>query len=430
MLRKFIPSTLIGRSIIIIFVPIIVLVLITALVFYQTSWNIISKRLAESVVADINVLVKLIDDNLEVYAKEIANDDFKMKINITDNAILDPLLMKVNRGILSKRLEQSLSNLDKPFIYDLSDLESGALIIIQLEEKLLVINVDKDRIYSETAFVFLLWMIFASLILLFMSYFLMSRQLKPLKRLAIIAETFGRGLDAPEIKSAGAYEIRQTSQAFNQMRTRIKRFLKQRTDMLAGVSHDLRTPLTRMKLQLSLLKDNKAKSELELDINEMTAMLDSYVSFVKTESPETIENIEINDIIKDCIKSINKNEYEIFLEEKDLIQTSGRPLQLKRAFQNIIDNSKRYADKIKLVIFLDKEGCNIEIHDNGSGIPKEKYEDVFKPFFTLDPSRNNLKGESGLGLTITRDIIRSHGGEIKLDKSDLGGLKLSVFLPI
>ena len=430
MLRKFIPSTLIGRSIIIIFVPIIVLVLITALVFYQTSWNIISKRLAESVVADINVLVKLIDDNLEVYAKEIANDDFKMKINITDNAILDPLLMKVNRGILSKRLEQSLSNLDKPFIYDLSDLESGALIIIQLEEKLLIINVDKDRIYSETAFVFLLWMIFASLILLFMSYFLMSRQLKPLKRLAIIAETFGRGLDAPEIKSAGAYEIRQTSQAFNQMRTRIKRFLKQRTDMLAGVSHDLRTPLTRMKLQLSLLKDNKAKSELELDINEMTAMLDSYVSFVKTESPETIENIEINDLIKDCIKSINKNEYEIFLEEKDLIQTSGRPLQLKRAFQNIIDNSKRYADKIKLVIFLDKEGCNIEIHDNGSGIPKEKYEDVFKPFFTLDPSRNNLKGESGLGLTITRDIIRSHGGEIKLDKSDLGGLKLSVFLPI
>ena len=430
MLRRFIPSTLIGRSIIIIFVPIIVLVLITALVFYQTSWNIISKRLAESVVADINVLVKLIDDNLEVYAKEIANDDFKMKINITDNAILDPLLMKVNRGILSKRLEQSLSNLDKPFIYDLSDLESGALIIIQLEEKLLVINVDKDRIYSETAFVFLLWMIFASLILLFMSYFLMSRQLKPLKRLAIIAETFGRGLDAPEIKSAGAYEIRQTSQAFNQMRTRIKRFLKQRTDMLAGVSHDLRTPLTRMKLQLSLLKDNKAKNELELDINEMTAMLDSYVSFVKTESPETIENIEINDLIKDCIKSINKNEYEIFLVEKDLIQTSGRPLQLKRAFQKIIDNSKRYADKIKLVIFLDKEGCNIEIHDNGSGIPKEKYEDVFKPFFTLDPSRNNLKGESGLGLTITRDIIRSHGGEIKLDKSDLGGLKLSVFLPI
>tara|TARA_Y100000768_G_scaffold280365_1_gene215353 strand:- start:568 stop:1212 length:645 start_codon:yes stop_codon:yes gene_type:complete len=214
------------------------------------------------------------------------------------------------------------------------------------------------------------------------------------------------------------------------MRTRIKRFLKQRTDMLAGVSHDLRTPLTRMKLQLSLLKDEKAKKEFEIDIKEMTAMLDSYVSFVKTESPETIENITINDVIKECIKDINKNEYTIFLNEKNRVKTSGRPIQLKRAFQNIIDNSKRYADKINIIIYLNDDGCNVEISDNGQGIPKEKYEDVFKPFFTLDPSRNKLKGESGLGLTITRDIVRSHGGEIKLDKSELGGLKLLVLLPI
>ncbi len=430
MFKKIIPSTLIGRSIIIIFVPIIILVLLTAFVFYQTSWNIISKRLAESVVADINVVVKLIDNDLEMFAKNIAKKDFKMKINITKEKIYNVKLNKTNRGILSKRLNQSLSNLDRPFTFDLTNIESGIVIRIQLSERLLIINVDKDRLYSETAFVFLLWMIFASLILLIMSYFLMNKQLKPLKRLAIIAETFGRGLDAPELSSAGAYEIRQTSQAFNQMRTRIKRFLKQRTDMLAGVSHDLRTPLTRMKLQLSLLKDEKAKSELELDIREMTAMLDSYVSFVKTESPETIESIIINDVIKECIKNLNKEKYEIILEEKDKIKTSGRPIQLKRAFQNIIDNSKRYANKISIIIFLNEDGCNIEISDNGQGIPKTKYEDVFKPFFTLDPSRNKLKGESGLGLTITRDIIRSHGGEIKLDKSNLGGLKLHVSLPI
>ena len=430
MIKKFIPSTLIGRSIIIIFVPIIILVLLTSLVFYQTSWSIISKRLTESVVADINVLVKLIDVNLENYALEIANKDFKMDIKIIDGEVIDPLSIKLNRGILSRRLEQSLSNLKKPFVYDLSDLENGALIKIQLNNKLLIINVDKDRVYSQTAFVFLLWMIFASLILLFLSYFLMSKQLKPLKRLAIIAETFGRGLDAPELKSVGAYEIRQTSQAFNQMRTRINRFLKQRTDMLAGVSHDLRTPLTRMKLQVSLIKDKKAKSELELDINEMTAMLDSYVSFVKTESPETIENIVINDLIKDCAKNFDRSKYKIQINEKNTIQTSGRPIQLKRAFQNIINNSKRYGDKIVINIYLNDDGCNIEINDNGPGIPKESFEDVFKPFFTLDPSRNKLKGESGLGLTITRDIIRSHGGEIKLGKSQLGGLKLSVLLPI
>ena len=430
MLRKIIPTTLIGRSIIIIFVPIIILVLLTSIVFYQTSWNIISKRLAESVVADISVLVKLIEHDLKIDAQSIAEKDFKMKFDIIEGKKLGKTLKKINRGILSKRLGQALINLNTPFQYDLSNLEKGATIKVQLKDEILIINVDKDRLYSETAFVFLLWMIFASLILLFMSYFLMSKQLRPLKRLAIIAETFGRGLDAPELKSVGAYEIRQTSQAFNQMRTRIKRFLKQRTEMLAGVSHDLRTPLTRMKLQVSLIKDQKAKSELELDINEMTAMLDSYVSFVKTESPETIENIFINELIKECIKDIDKVKHELIIEEIDKIYTSGRPIQLKRVFQNIIDNSKRYAKRIKIIIYLINEGCCIEFHDNGQGIPNHNFEDVFKPFFTLDPSRNKLKGESGLGLTISRDIVRSHGGEIKLDKSSLGGLKLSVLLPI
>jgi len=429
MIKKIIPSTLIGRSIIIIFVPIIILVLITALVFYQTSWNIISKRLAESVSADINVLIKLINDDYKIYAENIA-EDFKMEIDIKQKVTLDINSMKPNRGILAKRLDQSLSNLKIPFTFDISNLENGVIINIQLEDKLLIINVNKDRLYSETAFVFLLWMIFASLILLLMSYFLMNKQLKPLKRLAIIAETFGRGLDAPELTSAGSYEIRQTSQAFNQMRTRIKRFLKQRTDMLAGVSHDLRTPLTRMKLQLSLIKDEKAKKELELDIKEMTAMLDSYVSFVKTESLETIESISINELIRECLKNLSKEKYLIDFKEINHVKTSGRPIQLKRAFQNIIDNCKRYGDKIEIVIFINENGCSIEISDNGQGIPPENYEDVFKPFFTLDPSRNKLKGESGLGLTITRDIIRSHGGEIKLGASDLGGLKLSVLLPI
>ena len=430
MLRKIIPSTLIGRSIIIIFVPIIILVLLTSTVFYQTSWNIISKRLAESVVADINVLVKLIDDDLQEYATKIAKEDFKMDIKITEEKMTNPFSRNINRGILSKRLKQALENLDKRFFYDLSNIEKGVLIKIQLENELLIINVDKDRLYSETAFVFLLWMIFSSLILLLMSYFLMNKQLKPLKRLAIIAETFGRGLDAPEIKSVGAYEIRQTSQAFNQMRTRIKRFLKQRTDMLAGVSHDLRTPLTRMKLQVSLIKDKKAKSELELDINEMTAMLDSYVNFVKTESPEPIENIIINDIVKDTLKTVDKTKFKIIIEEKNIIQTSGRPIQLKRAFQNIIDNSKRYSNEIKIIFIFNDNECTVEFNDNGPGIPEDKHEDVFKPFFTLDTSRNKLKGESGLGLAITRDIIRAHGGEVKLNKSDLGGLKLSVLLPI
>ena len=429
--KRLIPSSLLGRSIIIIFLPIIVLVVITSLIFYQTSWNIISKRLTQSVVADINVIVKLIDQDLKNEAIQIAKDDFKMLVKIEEGIEINSLSFSSSRGILSRRLNQALEELGKPFLYDLSNLDKGATIAIKIEKNLLLVNVDKDRLYSEYAFVFLLWMIFASLILLFFSYFFMNKQLRPLKRLAIIAETFGRGLEAPELKSTGASEIRQTVNAFNQMRTRIKRFLKQRTDMLAGVSHDLRTPLTRMKLQLSLLKDEKAKSELELDIKEMTAMLDSYVSFVRTEAPEPIENISINEIIKELIKNLNINKSKIIYEENNKIITSARPLQIKRAFQNIIDNSLRYANKIKINIKLIQDGCEIVFEDDGPGIPNQNYEDVFKPFFTLDPSRNKLKGESGLGLSITRDIIRSHGGDIKLSSSDeLGGLKSTISLPI
>mgnify|MGYP001408788158 FL=1 len=428
--KKLIPSSLLGRSIIIIFVPIIILVILTAFVFYQTSWNIISKRLTQSVVADINVIVKLFDQDLKLNAIQIAKDDFKMDIDIIPKKNLDPFSFRAESGILSKRLNQALEELDKPFFYDVSNIDKGAKIAILLDNNFLIINVNKDRLYSESAFVFLLWMIFASLILLFFSYFFMSKQIRPLKRLSIIAETFGRGLDAPELKSTGASEIKQTAIAFNQMRTRIRRFLKQRTDMLAGVSHDLRTPLTRMKLQVSLLKDEKAKKEFELDIKEMTAMLDSYVSFVRSEAPEPIEHISINEILNDNIKKIDNENLKIEFKQLNVVETSGRPIQLKRAFQNILDNSKRYSDKILIEISKDDKGCLINIDDNGPGIPGKNYEDVFKPFFTLDPSRNKLKGESGLGLSITRDIIRSHGGDIKLEKSKLGGLRSKILLPV
>ena len=428
--KKIIPSSLLGRSLIIVFAPILILVVLTTFIFYQTSWSIISKRLAQSVVADINVIVKLIDQNLKSEAIQIAKKDFKMDVIYKKDTDLNPLSFRPQRGILTRRLQQSLEELERPFFYDLSNLEKGAAIAIQLNNDLLIISVHKDRLYNESAFVFLLWMFFASLILLLLSYLFMKGQIRPLKRLAIIAETFGRGLDAPELKGSGSLEIRQTTNAFNQMRTRIKRFLKQRTDMLAGVSHDLRTPLTRMKLQLSLMKDDDAKKELEYDIKEMTAMLNSYVSFVRGETPETIENIQLNNLIKNICQNLDREKYEITETYSRKIDTSGRPLQIKRAIQNILDNARRYASKIQIDVSANNDECFISISDNGPGIPEKNYEDVFKPFFTLDPSRNKMKGESGLGMTISRDIIRSHGGDIKLSPSSIGGLKTVINLPI
>jgi two-component system osmolarity sensor histidine kinase EnvZ len=428
--KKIIPSSLLGRSLIIVFAPILILVVLTTFIFYQTSWSIISKRLAQSVVADINVIVKLIDQNLKPEAIQIAKKDFKMDVIYKKDTDLNPLSFRPQRGILTRRLQQSLEELERPFFYDLSNLEKGAAIAIQLNNDLLIISVHKDRLYNESAFVFLLWMFFASLILLLLSYLFMKGQIRPLKRLAIIAETLGRGLDAPELKVSGSLEIRQTTNAFNQMRTRIKRFLKQRTDMLAGVSHDLRTPLTRMKLQLSLMKDDDAKKELEYDIKEMTAMLNSYVSFVRGETPETIENIQLNNLINNICQNLDREKYEITETYSRKIDTSGRPLQIKRAIQNILDNARRYASKIQIDVSANNDECFISISDNGPGIPEKNYEDVFKPFFTLDPSRNKMKGESGLGMTISRDIIRSHGGDIKLSPSSIGGLKTVINLPI
>ena len=337
-----IPSSLLGRSLIIVFIPIITLVLLTSLVFYQTSWNIISKRLTQSVVADIQVIIKLIDQGYKFKAFRIANDDFKMKVSLKKNKNLNPLSFRPSRGILSQRLQQALENLNKPFFYDLSNLNQGAKIAIQLNKDLLLINTHKDRLYSGSAFVFLIWMFCVSIILLLLAYFFMKSQIQPLKKLAIIAETFGRGLEAPALKESGALEIRQTTNAFNQMRTRIRRFLKQRTEMLAGVSHDLRTPLTRMKLQLSLIKDFKAKKELEYDINEMTAMLDSYVSFVKSETPDPIEEIKFHDLLQEICENTKVNNKKIDLKINKKIKSSGRPLQLRRSFINLIENAVRY----------------------------------------------------------------------------------------
>ena len=215
-----------------------------------------------------------------------------MEIRINENENISNNFAKKQRGILSNRLRQALAELDIPFFYDLSNIDEGVKIILQLKEKeYLFIKVNKDKLYSETAFVFLLWMIFASILLLFFSYFFMNKQIRPLKRLAIIAETFGRGLDAPELKSTGASEIRQTANAFNQMRTRIKRFLKQRTDMLAGVSHDLRTPLTRLKLALALKEEDAEVREMLDDIQLMQNILDEFLEFSKNQRTEKIKEI-------------------------------------------------------------------------------------------------------------------------------------------
>ncbi len=442
-IKKIIPESLLGRSLVIVFAPIAILVIITCITFYQTSWDTISKRLSQSVVGDIGTVIDLIEEKKLNEAKDIiepklnlneakllAEKYFKFNIKLLKNEFLNVKDFKPKKRVLDQRLSQELYNLNREFVFDSTNLKNGLKIKIQLGNDILIITVHKDRLYGGRAFVFILWMIFSSIILLLVAYLFMKNQTRPLKKLSILAETFGRGLDAPFLKSSGSIEIRQTTNAFNQMRTRIKRFLKQRTEMLAGVSHDLRTPLTRMKLQISMLKDQKLKNELQNDITEMTSMLDSYLSFTRGEVSDPIEEINFKTMLEEVVSNLKVNEKTIDLKINKEIISSGRIKQLKRCLVNIVENAKRYANTI--IIILDKSDGEImiTIEDNGEGIPREKYKDVFRPFFTLDQSRNKETGGSGLGMSISRDIIRSHGGDINLDKSSIGGLKVLVTLPI
>ena len=442
-LKKIIPNSLLGRSLVIIFIPIVTLVIITCLIFYQTSWDIISKRLSQSVVGDISAVIELIEKKESNEAKNIiepklnfeeakilSEQYFNFKINILVNEFLNVKDFKPKKRVLDTRLSQELTNLGREFVFDSNNLDKGLKIKIQVNNDILIVLVHKDRLYSGRAFVFILWMIFSSIILFIVAYIFIKNQTKPLKRLSILAETFGRGLDAPILKPSGSIEIRQTANAFNQMRTRIKRFLKQRTEMLAGVSHDLRSPLTRMKLQTSLLKDEKLKKDLHKEINEMTSMLDSYLNFTRGEISDPIEQIDFVQLLKEILKDIHNTTIKIEVKSSKDIISSGRPTQLKRCIINLLENAIRYAKIIKVQILIEKEEIIIIIEDNGPGIPEKHFNDVFRPFYTIDKSRNKLIGGSGLGMSISRDIVRSHGGDIKLSKSSLGGLKAKISLPV
>ena len=442
-IKKFTPKSLLGRSLVIVFVPIASLVIITCLVFYQTSWDIISKRLSQSVVGDIGAVIDLIDEKKINEAKDViepklnfgeakllAQKYFNFKIKLLENEFLNVKDFKPKKSVLDRRLSDELKLLNKEFVFDSTNIKSGLKIKIQVENNILIIDVNKDRLYSDRAFVFILWMIFSSIILFLIAYIFMKNQTRPLKKLSILAETFGRGLDVPTLKSSGSIEIRQTANAFNLMRTRIKRFLKQRTEMLAGVSHDLRTPLTRMRLQATMIKDDKLKNDLQNEITEMATMLDSYLNFARGEISDPIEKINFKILLKDILSNSKTNGKKIELLVLSETISSGRPAQLKRCLINLIENAKRYANLIKITLNKNTDETIITIEDNGTGIGSENYKDVFRPFFTLDKSRNKSIGASGLGMTISRDIARSHGGDISLAKSEFGGLKVIISLPI
>ena len=434
MIKNFLPKSLLGRALLIIVMPLIILQLVSATIFYETHWAKVSRKLAYGLVGDIATLVELLRlDNTDRSLKSIqalASQNMGLSVRLKRNQILS----KVAEAEQSWNIEDSFvkiltSSLQRPFNIKESTIEKHILVNIQLSEGVLQVEFARKRLFSSTTYVFVLWMVGTSMILFGLATIFMRNQVKPIRRLAIAAEDFGKGRDTPNFKPEGAIEVRQASSAFISMRDRIKRQVSRRTEMLAGVSHDLRTPITRMKLQLELLKENKNTGELARDLSEMEHMLEGYLAFARGEGEELPKEVDVVKLVKQVIEDIKKNGANIALISEKRVLISLRPNLFRRCIANLIENADRYASAVSVDLTVEVGFVKILIDDNGPGISEELRDQVFRPFFRLDDSRNLDTGGVGLGLAIARDAIISHGGEIELQDSPTGGLRVMLKLP-
>ena len=436
-IKNILPQTLFGRALLIIVTPLILMQAISTFVFFDRHWDTMTRRLAHTLAGDIAFIVdsltplpKQLDLN-QIFLK--ADDILHIRLTYSPEEILVKRKPFQQWDRVRKSLRDALEErVRRPFSIDTIKKERRIEIKVQLPQGLLNVNVHEKRLYSSTPYIFLMWMIGSSLVLFAIAIIFMRNQIRPIRRLAIAARSFGMGRGSSEIKPSGAKEVRQATQAFRQMRERISRQFAQRTEMLAGVSHDLRTPLTRMKLQIEMLERTPETRELQDDIHEMEKMIDGYLTFARGEGSESLSKINLASLIEEIISTERRDGSLInFVNKSKTIKSvTLRPQAIKRAITNLIINSKKYAETVKVEFEYNSEHAIITIDDNGPGIKPEHRDDVFKAFFRLDPSRNTDTGGTGLGLTIAKDIIQSHGGDLLLSEASLGGLRATITLPL
>ena len=436
-IKNILPQTLFGRALLIIVTPLILMQAISTFVFFDRHWDTMTRRLAHTLAGDIAFIVdsltplpKQLDLN-QIFLK--ADDILHIRLTYSPEEILVKKKPFQQWDRVRKSLRDALKErVRRPFSIDTIKKERRIEIKVQLPQGLLNVNVHEKRLYSSTPYIFLMWMIGSSLVLFAIAIIFMRNQIRPIRRLAIAARSFGMGRGSSEIKPSGAKEVRQATQAFRQMRERISRQFAQRTEMLAGVSHDLRTPLTRMKLQIEMLERTPETRELQDDIQEMERMIDGYLTFARGEGSESLSKINLASLIEEIISTERRDGSVInFVNKSKTIKSVIlRPQAIKRAITNLIINSKKYAETVKVEFEYNSEHAIITIDDNGPGIEPEHRDDVFKAFFRLDPSRNTDTGGTGLGLTIAKDIVQSHGGDLLLSEASLGGLRATITLPL
>ena len=434
-LAGFMPSGLFARSLIIIIAPMLILQTIIAFVFMERHWQSVTTRLSASVVRDIAGLVDVIetfpqDAKFETVSR-IARERFDLQVSILPDEELPAPRRKPFFSILDTALSEQLTKrIDKPFWINTLGDSDFLEIRMRLEQGVLRAIVPRSQAYASNTHIFLLWMVGASVVLILIAILFLRNQIRPIQRLAEAAERFGKGQQiSDDFKPRGATEVRRATHAFLEMRDRIERALEQRTAMLAGVSHDLRTVLTRFRLQLAFVPKSGDVAALSGDIDDMQSMLEGYLDFARGESGEAATDVNINDIFERFLteaETLGKR-FELSVRGEPVVQV--RQSAFSRLMSNLVGNGFRYAETVKVSSRHHGKMLEVDVEDDGPGIPVENYNDVFKPFFRLDDARNLDSSGTGLGLAIARDIVHTHGGKISLGESELGGLKVSVSIP-
>ncbi len=433
-IKRFLPKSLLGRSLLIIVTPMVLLQAVSALIFFENHWSKVSLRLARGLAGDIATIDNLISQNPkpgnQQWIFSLARRHMNITASIKAGEVLPntpPVAKSQMERILIKAIAEGVN---RPFQIDTVSLDRRVIINLQLPEGVLEIITIRKRLFSTTTYVFILWMVGTSLILLAVAIVFMRNQVKPIRRLAKAADDLGKGRDVPSFKPEGATEVRRAAAAFLAMRERIMRHVSQRTEMLAGVSHDLRTPLTRMKLQLEMAGTSDSVANLKEDVSEMEHMLEGYLNFARGEGKELSNPENLTSLLNDVVARARRKGGLIDLHTEGDIMAMLKPVAFRRCLTNLIDNATRYGKHVSLRAGQRGDFIEITIDDDGPGIPEEMHDEVFKPFFRLEPSRNRVTGGVGLGLTIARDVIRGHGGNIELATSPGGGLRVRLRLPL
>jgi two-component system osmolarity sensor histidine kinase EnvZ len=431
-IKYILPKRLFYRALIIVAAPTIILQIIITIVFYDSVWIKANKNITRSLVNQLKTIEEVYQNdkkNLDFFTDSYKNN-FNFEIGINQETFPD------NSGErkfspMDRSLRRELKSVfgNNNYWFNTSKFKNAVEIKIRSGSDVIEFLVPKETVSTSSVRLFLLWTTLPSLVLIIIALIFLKNQTKPLVKLAKAAERFGKGDYVNDFRASGSQEIRKAAFEFDRMAKRINRHLNQRAEMLSGISHDLRTPLTRLKLQLALLKQKDVSDKMSRDIDEMERMLNDYLQFAKTQAQENTSTINLNTLLNSIKKNFNNDKFT-YESNDETIELKGRPTALRRSLENVIQNGLTYGDKVYVKVHKGNKKTSIVIEDDGPGIPENQYKNVFKPFFRLDKSRSLNQSGVGLGLAIVEDIINSHGGNIQLGKSKFNGLLFKISLPL